>query len=102
MNSAVMNPAPASGLAAITEAPATAVARRSGAFARLLRDGWAMVGAAVVIPAPARVWPRSRRLPAAYAACPIPAQAGYSQVRPQIYLACTSGGPRAADGCHAR
>ena len=38
----------------------------------------------------------------AYAACPIPAQAGYSQARSQIYLACTSGGPQTAYGCHAR
>lgn len=43
-----MNSAPASGLPATTDVPAAAVARRSGALARLLTDRWAMTGAAVV------------------------------------------------------
>jgi peptide/nickel transport system permease protein len=44
-----MYSAPSSGLAAPTDEPAAVVARRSGAFARLLADRWAMTGAAVVV-----------------------------------------------------
>lgn len=42
-----MSSAPASGLPAITDAPAAAAARRPGALTRLLSDRWAMTGAAV-------------------------------------------------------
>lgn len=42
-----MNSAPAGGLPVTTDVPAAAIARRSGALARLLRDRWAMAGAAV-------------------------------------------------------
>jgi peptide/nickel transport system permease protein len=44
-----MNPAPSDGLTAPTDASAAVVTRRPGTLARLLRDRWAMAGAAVVV-----------------------------------------------------